>query len=756
MCSVQAAAMFPPTPHSPADPPVPALAVAALPPRLNLKFSPESVERRFGEHYLTFYRRYAQAALVLGLLLVIGDFLVDWLAQPELAANWLRLEVAVPILLAGLGYTLLPLELARRHWQSVLGGFIVAVSASLFWALKQLDAEGGHGLTTWVGILNFTFLQLYCFVVLGVQFRVALIAGLAILGLFEVTLWMDARHLSVEAAYWTYHVVTLFILAAGIGWWREFILRKDFAAQSALEDARAAAEQLARAKSAFLATMSHEIRTPLNGVLGMNELMLDSGLTPEQREWAEAVRVSGRHLLSLINDVLDVSKIEAGRLTLEAVDFNLADVVEEARLMFAQPAQAKGLLLQVVVEPGHAQTLHGDPLRLRQVVANLIGNAIKFTERGSVSVRAGASPLPDGRARLRIAVQDTGIGISEEARERIFDKFAQADNSTTRRYGGTGLGLSICRELVVLMDGRIDVSSTPGQGSCFTVDVRLPLGKAPALAPSATGGAPQRMSGTVLLVEDHPVNRSVAIGMLRKLGLDWQISENGADAVDKIRAHDFDAVLMDCQMPVMDGYQATALIRALPGGRAAKLPIVALTANATAEDARRCREASMDGFVAKPFTLAALAAALSPWLPAAALSPTPLPPSSPSPRPALTPMAEDAAIDRAAVMTLLDLDDSGDLLREVFSVFLQTADTGLAELEAALAAGNPQATARPAHSLKSSAANVGAMALSRLYGEVEHGVRAGAVEGAGARLEAIRHEQARAKAELGSLLREFA
>jgi CheY-like chemotaxis protein/HPt (histidine-containing phosphotransfer) domain-containing protein len=262
------------------------------------------------------------------------------------------------------------------------------------------------------------------------------------------------------------------------------------------------------------------------------------------------------------------------------------------------------------------------------------------------------------------------------------------------------------------------------------------------------------MSGTVLLVEDHPVNRSVAIGMLRKLGLSWQVAENGADAVAQVRQQPFDAVLMDCQMPVMDGYRATAAIRALPEGRGATLPIVALTANATAEDARRCREAGMDGFVAKPFTLASLAAALEPWLATADASP----PRSPAraPRPEMSPATAGAAIDRAAVATLLDLDDSGELLREVVTGFLQTADAGLAEVRAALVAGSTQGLSRPAHALKSSAANVGARVLSALYGDIERRARAGRMGDMGVQLEAIDREQARATAELGALLLEFA
>ncbi len=573
---------------NPAGTAAPALDPAAcvLPLRLMLKFSSPSMERRFGTHYLSFYHRYAQAALLLGVLLVAGDFAVDWLAAPELAANGLRLRIALPILFAGLAYTLLPQ--ARAHWQPVLGGFIVAVALSLFWILMRIDAEGGQGLTSWVGILNFTFLEFYCFIVLGVQFRIALMAGLAILGLFVATLAMHPSHMGSHVGYWAYHVVTLFVLAAGVGWWREFIVRKDFAAQCALEDAREAAEQLARAKSAFLATMSHEIRTPLNGVLGMNELLMGSRLSAEQRDWAEAVRASGQHLLALINDVLDVSKIEAGRLSLEAVDFSLCNVLQDVQRMFAQPAMAKGLALEVHGDAAaqHAW-LRGDPLRLRQILANLVGNAIKFTEQGHVAVHVGCTMLDDGQVMVRIAVEDTGIGIDGTARESIFKRFAQADSSTTRRYGGTGLGLAICHELAGLMGGTIKLESRHPAGSRFIVELGLASGQAPAVlgVPITGRDIAMPLQGTVLLVEDHPVNRSVAVGMLRRLGVAWRVASNGADAVEQVRLHDFDAVLMDCQMPVMDGYEAAAAIRALPDGRGARLPIVALTANAGPEDA---------------------------------------------------------------------------------------------------------------------------------------------------------------------------
>jgi len=722
----------------------------ALPLRLMLRFTPEAFERRFGEHYLSFYYRYAQAALVLGVLLVSGDFLVDWLATPEVAANWLRLQVAVPVLLGGLAYTFLPQ--ARRHWQGVLAGFIVAASLCLFWVLLRIDAEGGRGLSSWVGILNFTFLEFYCFIVLGLQFRAALFAGGAILAAFLTTLWWRPNQSSVELAYWSYHVVTLFTLAVGVGWWREFIVRKDFSAQWALEQARAAAEQLAQTKSAFLATMSHEIRTPLNGVLGMNELLMASPLDPEQRGWANAVQVSGRHLLALINDVLDVSRIEAGRLPLEEVAVDLPQVIEDVRLMFAQPAQAKGLTLQMSCAPlPGGVRLMGDPLRLRQVVANLVGNAIKFTSQGGVTVRVQHDAVAAGLAHVRIAVADTGIGIAPEAQGRIFERFSQADGSTTRRFGGTGLGLAICRELAALMQGHIEVDSQVGQGTCFTVDVKLRV--ADGSGPSVSGtpeAAPRRLQGTVLLAEDHPVNRAVAIGMLRRLGVTWQVAEDGAAAVELARLHGFDAVLMDCQMPVMDGYAATRAIRALPGGRA-RVPIVALTANATPEDEARCRESGMDGFVGKPFTLATLAAALAPWLQAgtdaatAATAPAPLP-------------AGRASIDSAVIATLIDLDEAGGsaLLREVVSGFLAAADTGLAAMDAALAEGRPEAAARLAHTLKSTAGNAGALALSRLFGELERCARNDDLRSARAWLDQSRREHAQVQTELAELLRELA
>jgi hypothetical protein len=293
--------------------------------RVMLRFTPAPYEKCFIEHYVAFYFRYAHASLVLGLLLVFGDFLVDYFVYPAGKANFLRLELCVPVLSAGLAYSFT--SGARKHWQPAISGFIVVMAYTMFWVLLLIDGEGGAGLKTWVGILNFTFLEFYCFVILGVQFRYALVSGSLILLAFEAAMCAHAHLSAGEVAYWSYHVVTLFGLSAGIGWWREYLLRLEFSARTSLEEARASAERLARMKGDFLATMSHEIRTPMNGVLGMNELLIESELLPQQRAWAEGVQSSGRHLLGVINDILDFSKADSGQIELEAVEFALADVV---------------------------------------------------------------------------------------------------------------------------------------------------------------------------------------------------------------------------------------------------------------------------------------------------------------------------------------------------------------------------------------------------------------------------------------------
>ncbi|MGH8155452.1 MAG: ATP-binding protein [Rhodanobacteraceae bacterium] len=649
--------------------------------------------------------------------------------------------------------------------------------------------------------------------------------------------------------------------------------------QRELLGAKQAAEAAMLSKSEFLASMSHEIRTPLNGILPLLDIVLGTDLTPVQREYLVTANASAKELLRIVDDILDYSKAEAGKLDLESVSMNVREVVDGVKRLLEKPAEAKGLAIRAVVDADVRPVVRGDPVRIRQILTNLMGNAVKFTQRGGVSVRVSKRNDTATQHELLFAVRDTGIGLAADTAARLFQPFSQADASVTRRYGGTGLGLTICKKLVDLMGGRIGVRSEPGRGSVFwftvpfekapgdivqaernltgarallaaspqraqrilpvlatlelegnqiddaaqalarlqqaaqlghtfrydllVVDagsvagdatallrgvlgdrrleglrilalglasapsprvhvagagtdeaalrrgvrsafgIAAPVRAQPVLAPAlslAAGAAPppeeapQALAGRVLLVEDHPVNQKVAQKLLERLGLSVDVADNGETALDKLNGEAYALVLMDCQMPVLDGYSATRRLREIERDRAKpRMPVIAMTAHAMSGDRERCLQAGMDDYLSKPLDRRLLERTLVRWLQHAARSGGG---ESRAPAPALTPPS--SAADPGSTMTtphlpdtldtatLADLEDiMGDELVALVDVYLRDGETRMRDLREAAGRGDGAAVGKLAHSLKSASANLGALPLSTRARQVEEAARNG-------------------------------
>ena len=483
-----------------------------------------------------------------------------------------------------------------------------------------------------------------------------------------------------------------------------------------LVKAREAALEAARVKSEFVTNVSHELRTPLSGVIGMTGLLLSTPLDATQKEYARTIERSARDLLSIIDEILAFARAESGELELDTIDFDLRALVGELEGAFAETASAKGLELACLVEDPVPYGLGGDPVRLREVLSHVLGNAVKFTSEGTVVLRASLAGAGPAEAVVRFDVTDTGIGVPPEARERLFRPFSQADGSSSRKYGGTGLGLALSKRLVEAMGGDIGVRSQPGQGSTFWFTARFArrddAGDAvPAVLASERAGRPR-----VLVVEDTPVNQKVAMAMLENLGYQADVVGNGLEAVEACSSAAYDAVLMDCQMPEMDGYKAAAWIRQREGPER-RIPIIALTATVGQGERERCLAAGMDDYLGKPARLQTLDSTLRKWIPRMEDRPSP---------------ADVASVLPAEhPLRMLERQGRVELVVEIIDLFLETTPQRLEQMREARLKGDTKELFSLAHSLKGAAVQLGAWGMAELCHKIQTLGRAGSMADTG-------------------------
>ncbi|WP_051329189.1 ATP-binding protein [Geminicoccus roseus] len=547
----------------------------------------------------------------------------------------------------------------------------------------------------------------------------------------DVVVWADVPDLALRVVtatplatalrswWWRCYIVAGVVLAVSLsaGILIRLLHRNVQALWAAAADARAAqarAEAGDRAKAQFLAAMSHEIRTPMTGVLGMADLLASEDLQPRHKAYVNSIRTSGRHLLSVINDVLDFSRGGAGGLVVENIPFSMEQMLEQTQSIMAPQARERGLTLRFPEEPGEADLLQGDPTRLRQILVNLIGNGLKFTSEGGVTVRHQGSLDEDGRFWCRFEVQDSGIGIPPDRQRELFQAFTQADLSTTRKYGGSGLGLAICRQLVEAMGGRIGVESAAGQGSTFWFEVPLEKATAP-LAPTAQAAHVRSRPLRILVAEDVEINRDLLRATLGREGHEIVTVENGEEAVARAAEQPFDVVLMDVQMPVMDGIEATRRIRALPPP-SGQVPILALTANVMDTERQRCLQAGMNQVLTKPVVWPDLFHALSAFGAAApAEVATPEPPEAAGSAP-LAPPSAAGLLDQARIAGLGKMAGPAKLAQFLGSA-MKSAEDLLLELEGVRE--QPAEVARVAHRMAGTAPSFGLERIGTIAREVE-------------------------------------